>query len=158
MNKCCLNDRFELINVDFEIQFVKIYVYAMHSSVPVSVFSWFFLLRLVSVTVMVLGLTACQVASSHKVSSLEFVPFNAMPAQYRIMNQVRINWEVRDDVAHFCSHAKSMGREQSYLTPPMACAIWDIPKAECTVVTGPLTSHVALGHELRHCFEGHFHR
>jgi hypothetical protein len=130
----------------------------MHSSVPDTFFSRSLLLRLLSLTVLVLGLSACQVASNHKVSSWEFVPFNAMPAQYRIMNQVRINWEVRDDVAHFCSHAKSMGREQSYLTPPMACAIWDILKGECTVVTGPVTSHVALGHELRHCFEGHFHR
>ena len=130
----------------------------MQSSVPVSLFSRSFLLRLVSLTVLVLGLSACQVASNHKVSSREFVPSNVMPAQYRIMNQVRINWEVRDDVAHFCAHAKSMGREQSYLTPPMGCAIWDILKAECTVVTGPVTSHVALGHELRHCFEGHFHR
>lgn len=130
----------------------------MHSPAPVSDFCRSFLLRLLSRTVLVLGLSACQAASTHKVSSREFVPFNVMPAQYRIMNQVRINWEVRDDVAHFCAHAKSMGREQSYLTPPMACAIWDILKAECTVVTGPVTSHVALGHELRHCFEGHFHR
>jgi hypothetical protein len=130
----------------------------MHSSVPDCLFYRSFLLRLLSLTVLVLGLSACQVASHHKVSSREFVPFNVMPANYRIMNQVRINWEVRDDVAHFCAHSKSMGREQSYLTPPMACAIWDILKAECTVVTGPVTSHVALGHEVRHCFEGHFHR
>jgi len=130
----------------------------MHSSVPDSLFSRSFLLRLLSLTVLVQGLSACQVASNHKVSSREFVPFNVMPAQYRIMNQVRINWEVRADVAQFCAHAKSMGREQSYLTPPVGCAIWDILKGECTVVTGPVTSHVALGHELRHCFEGHFHR
>jgi hypothetical protein len=115
-------------------------------------------LRLMSVIALVIGLSGCQGASNHKVSSLEFASFNVMPANYRIMNQVRINWEVREDVAHFCAHAKSMGREQSYLTPPMACAMWDILKAECTVVTGPVTSHVALGHELRHCFEGHFHR
>jgi hypothetical protein len=130
----------------------------MHSSVLPSLFTRSVLLRLLSLTVWVLGLSACQVASNHKVSSLEFVPFKVMPAQYRIMNQVRINWEVREDVAHFCAHAKSMSREQSYLTPPMACAIWDILETECTVVTGPLTSHVALGHELRHCFEGHFHK
>ena len=130
----------------------------MHSSVLPSLFTRSFLLRLLSLAFWVLGLSACQVASNHKVSSLEFVPFKVMPAQYRIMNQVRINWEVREDVAHFCAHAKNMGREQSYLTPPMACAVWDILKTECTVVTGPLTSHVALGHELRHCFEGHFHK
>ena len=115
-------------------------------------------LRWLCMTALVLSLCACQAASRHQVSSLEFLPFNAMPSNYRIMNQVRIHWEVRDDVAHFCAHAKSMGRQQSYLTPPMACAIWDILKAECTIVTGPVTNHVALGHELRHCFEGHFHR
>ena len=81
-----------------------------------------------------------------------------MPAHHRIMNQVRITWEVREDVSPFCGFAARMGREQSYLTPPLGCAIWDILKAECTIVTGPVTSHVALGHELRHCFEGHYHR
>jgi hypothetical protein len=95
----------------------------MHSSVPDSLFSRSFLLRLLSLTVLVQGLSACQVASNHKVSSREFLPFNVMPAQYRIMNQVRINWEVRADVAQFCAHAKSMGREQSYLTPPP----WAVP-------------------------------
>lgn len=119
---------------------------------------WTSQIRLLTLLVLVLGLSACQSSASHRVAASEFMPFNAMPSNYRIMNQLRISWEVREDVAHFCSHAKSMGRDQSYLTPPMACAIWDIVKAECTVVTGPVTSHVALGHELRHCFEGHFHR
>ena len=109
-------------------------------------------------TALILGLSACQGTASHQVSRLEFVPFSPMPSNYRIMNHVRIQWEVRSDVAQFCTQAKSLGRQQSYLTPPMACAIWDILKAECTIVTGPVTSHVALGHELRHCFEGHFHR
>ncbi len=115
-------------------------------------------LRCLILAALVLSLCACQGGSQQQVSRAEFVPFNVRPANYRIMNQVRINWEVRDDVAHFCTHAKSMGRQQSYLTPPMACAIWDILRAECTIVTGPVTTHVALGHELRHCFEGHFHR
>jgi len=50
-----------------------------------------------------------------------------------------------------------MGREQAYFTPPVACAIWSVPAKECTVVTGPKVTHVALGHEVRHCFEGRFH-
>lgn len=130
----------------------------MHVKLTDSFSRRYFWLRLLSLTVSVLGLSACQGTSHHKVPSWELISFNVMPAQYRIMNQTRVNWEVRDDVAHFCAHAKSMGREQSYLTPPMACAIWDILNAECTIVTGPVTSHVALGHEVRHCFEGHFHR
>lgn len=84
--------------------------------------------------------------------------FNAMPMQNRIMNNVRIKWEIRDDVAQHCARAYQMGREQAYLTPPLACAVWNTLKGECTIITGPLTSHVAIGHEVRHCFEGHFHR
>jgi hypothetical protein len=130
----------------------------MRLSVSESLFDFPAWLRGICLTAMVLSLCACQSAAIHQVSSSEFAPFNVRPANYRIMNQVRINWEVREDVANFCTHAKSMGRQQSYLMPPMACAIWDILKGECTIVTGPVTSHVALGHELRHCFEGHFHR
>lgn len=130
----------------------------MRSSVSEPFFGQPTWIRWLCMTALVLSLCACQGASRHQVSSLEFLPFNAMPYNYRIMNQVRINWEVREDVAQFCTQAKSIGRQQSYMATPMACAIWDILKAECTIVTGPVTSHVALGHELRHCFEGHFHR
>jgi hypothetical protein len=105
-----------------------------------------------------LSLSACLSSVPQKIPAQEFIPFNAMPAHHRIMNRVRITWEVRQDVAHFCAFASQMGREQSSLTPLMGCAMWDILKGECTVVTGPVTSHVALGHEVRHCFEGHFHR
>jgi hypothetical protein len=123
-----------------------------------SILKQFFFIRLPILVGLILSLIACQIPAPHMISGQEFIPFNAMPAQHRIMNSVRITWEVRQDVAHFCAFASQMGREQSSLTPLMGCAIWDILKGECTVVTGPVTSHVALGHELRHCFEGHFHR
>ena len=116
------------------------------------------LIRLLSLWVLTLNLSACLSTTTQKIAVQEFLPFNVMPAHHRIMNQVRISWEVREDVAHFCGFASRMGREQSYMTPPLGCAFWDILKAECTIVTGPVTSHVALGHELRHCFEGHYHR
>ena len=144
--------------VVFDIQFANSYILIMRKAVLVSSFFRFAFFRFAFLTILLFAVSGCQTVASHKVAAHEFIPFNAMPAQHRIMNQVRINWEVRDDVAHVCAHAYSMGRQQAYLTPPVACAIWDILKAECTVVTGPLTSHVALGHELRHCFEGHYHR
>jgi hypothetical protein len=115
-------------------------------------------LRILSLLMLSLCLSACMTSAPQKIAVQEFMPFNVMPAHHRIMNQVRISWEVREDVSHFCGFAARMGRDRSYLTPPLGCAIWDILKAECTIVTGPLTSHVALGHELRHCFEGHYHR
>ena len=105
-----------------------------------------------------LFLAACATSTPQNIPTNEFSAFNAMPTQNRMMNNVRIKWEIRDDVAQHCARAYPMGREQAYLTPPLACAVWNTLKGECTIITGPLTSHVAIGHEVRHCFEGHFHR
>ena len=87
----------------------------------------------------------------------EFELFRPLPVANRIMQQPKVSWEIREDVASYCAQAKGMGQQQAFMTPPLACAIWHISKNECTVVTGRDVSHVALGHELRHCFEGHFH-
>ena len=87
----------------------------------------------------------------------EYAEFAPQPANRRIMNQVKISWEAREDVADFCAKAKGMSKDAAFLSPPLACAIWNVPRKECTVVTGSKTTHLALGHEIRHCFEGHFH-
>lgn len=97
-------------------------------------------------------LTGC-----HTLPQAEYQDFTPVSPEKRIMNQVKISWEVRDDVAEFCAKAKGMSKDAAFLTPPIACAMWNSPRKECTVVTGSKTSHTALGHEVRHCFEGHFH-
>ena len=105
-----------------------------------------------------LGLLAgCQTLPGN-LPAHEYEPFQPLPAEKRLMNEVRIRWEVREDVVEVCAKAIQMGKEQAYLTPPVACAIWHAAQKECTVITGPSTTHVALGHEIRHCFEGRFHR
>lgn len=108
--------------------------------------------RLLLVMTSAFVLSACQTLPQNEYSS-----FAPLASEQRIMNQVKIHWEVRDDVAAFCARAKGMGREQAFMTPPVACAIWHTARRECTVVTGSSTTHTALGHEVRHCFEGHFH-
>jgi hypothetical protein len=88
----------------------------------------------------------------------EYEKFTAKPADKRIMKEVKLRWETREDVAQYCAKSIGMGREQAYITPPVACAVWHVERQECVIVTGKETSHVALGHEVRHCFEGHFHK
>lgn len=105
---------------------------------------------------MSLGLTACQTMPGN-VSSHELELFAPLTPKQRIMNEVKVRWDVREDVAEHCAKAMKMGPDQAYFTRPLACAIWNKRQQECTIVTGPQTSHLALGHELRHCFEGHFH-
>lgn len=104
-----------------------------------------------------LGLVACQTMPSHHIHSSELEPFTPVAASQRVMNAVKLRWEVRDDVVAYCAQATGMGKEKAYMTPPVACAIWSVSAKECTIVTGTMTTHLALGHEVRHCFEGRFH-
>lgn len=101
--------------------------------------------------------TAISLTGCNTLPPEEYMAFNPASASKRIMNQVKITWEVRNDVAEFCAKSKGMSKDAAFLTPPIACAVWNTPRKECTVVTGTQTTHTALGHEIRHCFEGHFH-
>ena len=97
------------------------------------------------------SLTGCAV-----VSQTEYADFKPMPRDARVMNDIKLTWEVREDVGEYCSKSqKKNGHLQG--VQPLACAIWSPTKNECKVVTGPNPNHLVLGHEVRHCFEGHFH-
>jgi hypothetical protein len=99
-------------------------------------------------------LAACQTLPQ----GAEMHTFTPLPAEKRVMPEVKLRWLVREDVAQYCARTLQMGQEQAYITPPVACAVWDKSTQECTIVTSTKVSHAALGHEVRHCFEGHFHR
>lgn len=114
---------------------------------------WFRLL----VPALAVLLSACQSMGGVYLSASEVQEFHPLSQDKRIMNTVKVRWEVRQDVQTFCANAMRLDRSTAYFTPPLACALWNVARSECTIVTGPSTSHLALGHELRHCFEGHFH-
>lgn len=105
-----------------------------------------------------LNLSGCQVLGGGIIPASEFETFTPKTADQRIMKEVKLRWEVREDVAQYCAKSIGMGRDQAYITPPVACAVWHVASKECVIVTGTRTNHVALGHEVRHCFEGHFHK
>ncbi len=115
------------------------------------------LTMMLSLGLSVVVLSACQ-SMGGELPSSEYEKFTPKPAEKRIMKEVNLRWEMRDDVAQYCAKSIGMGREQAYITPPVACAVWHVQRQECVIVTGKVTSHVALGHEVRHCFEGHFHK
>lgn len=105
-----------------------------------------------------LWLTGCQTAPGLQVDPSELAAFTALTPDHRVMkSSVKMRWEARDDVAAYCAQAMGMDKERAYSSPPIACAIWSRAAQECTIVTGKVTTHVALGHETRHCFEGAFH-
>ena len=97
------------------------------------------------------GMVGCAGIPSH-----EYADFTPLEAQQRQMNQIKITWEVREDAAAFCKQ-RQMDKGVSVQGTHVACAVWSVQRQECHIVTGTVVSHVVLGHELRHCFEGHFH-
>jgi len=59
---------------------------------------------------LVFGLLAgCQTMPGH-LPAHEYEPFKPLPAEKRLMNDVRIRWEVREDVAQVCAKAIQMGK------------------------------------------------
>jgi hypothetical protein len=41
-----------------------------------------------------------------------------------------------------------------------ACSFWDASKTnnKCTIVVGQTTNYHTIGHEMRHCLQGNFHK
>lgn len=123
-------------------------------------FAWIAFRRLVGLTavgVLVL-LTGCASVQGPSLPVSELASFVPLAKADRVMNEVKVRWEVRENVVEFCSRAAKISAAQAWMTPPLACAMWNVASKECVIVTGKKVSHVELGHELRHCFEGNFHR
>jgi hypothetical protein len=103
-------------------------------------------------------LTGCASVQGPSLPVSELESFVPVPHHARLMNDVKVRWEVRENVAEVCGRAAKISAAQAWMTPPLACAMWNVASKECVIITGKKVSHVELGHELRHCFEGNFHR
>jgi len=105
----------------------------------------------------VVALTGCA-ATQMSIPMSELDSFTPIPESQRVLNKVRVRWELREDVSEICNKkVGAVGGAQNVMAKPIACAVWHVPTQECVIYTGKQVAHVTLGHELRHCFEGHFH-
>ena len=101
-------------------------------------------------------LSLALLSGCYTIAQSEYENFAAQPADKRIMNDIQLSWDIRPDASEVC--AKLSKKSQTTNGPaPVACAVWTVAKKHCTIITTPNPNHVVLGHELRHCFEGHFH-
>lgn len=100
---------------------------------------------------LLLALTGCQ-----SISEIEYKDFKPMAKEQRVMQSVKLSWDVRPDASQYC--AQIAGSKGMFSVSPIACAVWSEKAQTCTIVTSPNPNHVVIGHEVRHCFEGHFHR
>lgn len=99
---------------------------------------------------------AALLSACNTIGAAEYADFEPQAVEKRIMQRVNLTWDVRADASEYC--AKVMKRQGKVLTgQPVACATWSEAKNQCTIVTSPNPTHVVIGHEVRHCFEGNFH-
>lgn len=88
----------------------------------------------------------------------EIRSFTVPPESIQAISEIRLRWMIREDAREYCQ-AQLKRPPASPKTPlPLACALWNTHTKECTVVTQPTTTHVIMGHEVHHCFSGHFHK
>jgi hypothetical protein len=67
---------------------------------------------------------------------------------------VQVTRVVVKDVDKTC---QSMGLYVPKGLKSYGCATWNSTLTRCTMYLGQETTHRVKGHELHHCFEGHFH-
>jgi hypothetical protein len=75
----------------------------------------------------------------------------------RVMtNQTNVIWKRFDNVQEGCS-AESQKLGLGKITQPiLACSFWTT--TSCTIITSKRPNMHNLGHELRHCFQGEWHK
>lgn len=92
------------------------------------------------------GMVGCASAQS-QVGRYD-LEFTAQPA-YTVK---RVEWIVTERVNEVCQGFAPLSQNQKYL----ACTKFN--DQVCIVYTKPNLTLAQLGHEMRHCFEGHWHR
>jgi hypothetical protein len=79
--------------------------------------------------------------------------FEAMGSDQRLTNKTVVTWELVEDIDAFCKKRNINIPKDNVV---LACAI--PTKQYCKIYTASVTSMSALGHEVRHCFEGNWHK
>ena len=89
------------------------------------------------------------------IGRLEKSPTEMYKMNNLITEETTVTIIVTDNVQKTCnaeSHKRNLG---GFGHEFEACSFWN--NTTCTIVVGKKTNNDILGHEIRHCFQGHFH-
>jgi hypothetical protein len=86
--------------------------------------------------------------------------FDPLEVSKRIVSSgTYVRWNTVDDVDALCRRVIKQSPGKGKVISACATWTWTVSNiAVCTIYTEKRTSHEILGHELRHCFEGEFHK
>lgn len=78
----------------------------------------------------------------------------------RVADISMVVWKTVDNISDFCNRKNSEKGYKIFKSEVDSCAFWEVKDGKpikCEIFTGKKVSMGTLGHELRHCFYGHFH-
>lgn len=106
--------------------------------------------RLLALIVLACTLSSCTTMMTDEA-------FTAAPPEQRVLNSPNVDWVATNDATLICEALGKHSAKGAMLKTEHGCAIWSKSSNRCTIFTLRDTYHSVLGHEARHCFEGHFH-
>ena len=83
-------------------------------------------------------------------------PFEKFNATNTITSQTLVIWKRVDNVIDGCNAESKRLGVAKIPYKMQACSFWT--KSTCTIITGKNKTQHSLGHELRHCFQGYWHK
>ena len=101
--------------------------------------------------------------STSAFARLEKSPYEKYSSTNNFTTSTKVTWEAVDNINKVCNeiHIKLTGKPYPY--PVNACTTYKkkvlfFQQYECHIITSKTTNNDILGHEIRHCFQGEFHK
>jgi hypothetical protein len=88
-------------------------------------------------------------------------PYDKFSTKKNFTDESSISWEQVTNIQKACDHRKELIDKKKYAYKVEACSIWKknfFGHWHCHIITTKNVSMWTLGHELRHCFQGEFHK
>jgi hypothetical protein len=83
-------------------------------------------------------------------------PYEQFDASRSLTNQTTINWVRVDNVTAACDAENKRLGYPGYGQRLLACSFRT--NDTCKIITGKTTTMWSIGHEVRHCFQGSWHK
>lgn len=93
-------------------------------------------------------------------SAAEESPYDKFSAKNNFTKNTNVDWVQVDDVRVGCDNESKRRGLPGYPTEVEACSFWSNSffGKTCLIITPRNVSYWTFGHELRHCFQGKFHK
>ena len=94
------------------------------------------------------------------IASIADNAYENFDATKNMTNNTNIEWRQVSDIQTSCEKESQHRNLGGFKIKVDACSFWEksVFTHKCIIITGKRTNLETLGHEIRHCFQGAFHK